>query len=86
VISETDTTAKAPIRNQPAVVVDLGSKDKKAVKLLRKGKGSLLHEVNQVINELRAAGALTGPAQPVVVIVKEKEDETTLPLFGLFGS
>ena len=46
-ISETDTTAKSAVRNQPAVVVDLGSKDKKSVKLLRKGKGSLLNEVNE---------------------------------------
>ena len=45
-----------------------------------------MHEINQVINELRTAGAITGPAEPVVIIVKERESETTLPLFGLFGS
>ncbi len=83
-ISETDATAK-PTRNQPAVIVDLGSKEKKSIKLLRKGKGSLVNEVNQVINELRTAGAITGAAQPVIIVVREREEDTKLPFFGFFA-
>jgi hypothetical protein len=59
-------------KNRDTLVVDLGSKKKKQIKQLRKGKGKLMEKVNQCLNELKASGSITGTAQPVIIIVKEK--------------
>jgi hypothetical protein len=70
--SSTPSTSTKPIRD--TIVVDLGKKGKKSVKALRKGQGRLMDEVNDVINELKTAGAITGTVQPVVIVVTERED------------
>jgi Family of unknown function (DUF6200) len=54
------------------VVVDLGTKKRKQVKLLRKGKGKLMEKVKQCIDELKASGTITGAATPVVIVVEEE--------------
>jgi len=80
----TDPLASTPpltAKPRDTIVVDLGKKTKKAVKSLRKGRGRLMDEVNDVLNELRTAGAITGAVQPVVIVVSERED-TGLPFFG----
>jgi hypothetical protein len=87
------TTATAPGRSDGAlrstptasapIVLDLGKQRKKRVKELRRGEGRLMDEVNASIEELRTAGALSGDAQAVVVIVREKRRKTRLP--GLLG-
>jgi hypothetical protein len=59
-------------KNRDTLVVDLGTKPAKQIKQLRKGKGKLMDKVNECINELKTSGAITGGAQPVVIIVKEK--------------
>lgn len=58
-----------------AIIVDLGKKKRKAIKRLRKGTGKLMDEVNDCIEELREAGAISGSAQPVIVVVKEKASQ-----------
>jgi len=55
-----------------AVIIDLGKKKRKAIKRLRKGTGKLMDEVNDCIEELRESGAISGSAQPVIVVVKER--------------
>lgn len=42
-----------------------------AVKRLRKGKGSLFKNVEQVIKDLTDEGTIKSGAQPVVIIVQE---------------
>ena len=59
-------------KDHDTIVVDLGCKSMKQIKRLRKGKGKLLDKVKQCIAELRASGTVTGTAQPVVIVIKEK--------------
>jgi len=66
--------------NHPTVFVDLGKQKRKRVKKLRKGKGPLMGKVEDVIEELRNSGTLTGDAQPVVIVVRQKKKNS----FGLF--
>jgi hypothetical protein len=65
------------------LVVDMGKHSRKSIKKLRKGEGRLLDDVNALIDELRAAGTIGDSAQPVVLVVKEKDNEASLPMLGL---
>ena len=56
------------------VVVDLGIKKAKLLKQLRKGKGKLINDVKQCINELAATGVVSGAVQPIIVVVSERSD------------
>jgi Family of unknown function (DUF6200) len=77
----TPETSSAPKQTRDAVVVDLGTKRKKQISRLRRGQGPLMEEVNQVINELKTAGAITGTVQPVIVVVRERS-QNGFPFFG----
>jgi hypothetical protein len=64
------------------VVVDLGIKKAKLLKQLRKGKGKLINDVKQCINELAASGMVSGAIQPVIVVVSERSDCIFCRLMG----
>jgi hypothetical protein len=66
-VGRTDATV---IRD--AVVVDLGKKKAKLLKQLRQGKGKLINDVKQCVNELAASGVVSGAIQPVIVVVSER--------------
>jgi hypothetical protein len=68
-VERTDATVM-----RDAVVVDLGFKKAKLLKQLRKGKGKLINDVKQCINELAATGVVSGAVQPVIVVVSERSD------------
>jgi hypothetical protein len=70
-------------KNRDTLVVDLGSKNRKQIKRLRKGKGKLMDKVNQCLNELKASGTISGSVQPVVLVVKEKA--TVGNFMGMMG-
>jgi hypothetical protein len=56
------------------VVVDFGKRQtRKQIKRLRRGEGKLLTRVEGIVNDLVAAGNVKSTAQPVVIIVREKE-------------
>ena len=57
---------------QSPIVLDLGKKKRKSVKQLRNGKGKLLAEALDSIEELQRVGTIPKSAQPVIVIVREK--------------
>jgi hypothetical protein len=76
-LTETAPAAEAPI------VLDFGKHKRKAVKRLRKGSGRLLEDVQTAIDDLRAAGAISAAAQPVIVIVREKRRRSSALLPGL---
>lgn len=57
---------------QGPVIVDLGKKKKKAIKRLRRGEGSLMTRVNELLAQLRSAGTVSSSAQPVIVLVKQR--------------
>jgi hypothetical protein len=70
-------------KNRDTIVVDLGSKRRKQIKQLRKGKGKLMDKVNECISELKSSGSISGTVQPVVIVVKEK---ARMPNFmGMMG-
>jgi hypothetical protein len=54
------------------IVIDLGARPSKQVKLLRRGQGRLLEEVDDCVAELRSAGVIDASAQVVVVAVQEQ--------------
>ena len=55
------------------IVIDIGKQRRKRVKQLRKGGGKLMDEVHAAIGELRRSGSISSSAQPVIVIVRERE-------------
>jgi hypothetical protein len=52
--------------------VDLGKKRRKDVKRLRKGEGKLFDQVTSTLHELKAAGTISGNAEPVILVVRQK--------------
>lgn len=72
-IDISNPSAKSTEDSQQPIIIDLGKKSRKRIKKLRKGKPSrLLDKVNEVLGEIREAGALSGPTQAVVVVVRER--------------
>lgn len=65
-VPETEIVANAPI------IIDLGKQKKGRIKSLRKGKGKLLSNINDCLDELKSNGVLADNAQPVIIVVKEK--------------
>lgn len=57
------------------IIVDLGRQKRKQVRRLRKGEGKLMAEVADSIDELRREGQISGAAQPIIVIVREKRKQ-----------
>lgn len=57
------------------VVVDLDKRyTKKQIKKLREGRGKLMTDVSEIIQEMAAENALPSFAQPIVIVVREKLD------------
>jgi hypothetical protein len=56
----------------PPVVLDLGKRRRKQIRQLRRGRGKLLDDVNGAVEELRTAGTVSGDAQPVIVVVRQR--------------
>ncbi|MBL8827464.1 MAG: hypothetical protein JNM18_10850 [Planctomycetaceae bacterium] len=69
-----EKTEKADKHQEPAhaVVIDLGTRAGKQVDRLRKGRGKLMDEVQECIDELAANGQVAANAQPIIVIVNER--------------
>jgi hypothetical protein len=59
-------------RQRETIVVDLGRKSRKDVRDLRKGRGPLMEDVEDCIDELRESGDISESAQPVVIIVERR--------------
>ena len=55
------------------IIIDIGKKKKTDIKRLRKGKGKLMSDVDNCIQELREAGEITSSVRPVVVVVTQKQ-------------
>jgi hypothetical protein len=59
------------------VVVDLSRRQSpKQIRRLRKGRGSLITRIDEIVEELVHSGTVKADAQPVVIVVREK---VTLP-------
>jgi hypothetical protein len=58
------------------IIIDLGGRSRRKIRLLRKGKGELLDEVHECLDELAENGKITKTAQPVIVVVTDKVAES----------
>lgn len=54
------------------IVVDIGKRRRGQVRSLRKGSGKLMTQVNDLLGEMKDNGAISGSAQPVIVVVQQK--------------
>src|SRR5262245_49308874 len=55
------------------VLVELGKRQSpKQIRKLRKGRGKLMRRIHTIVEELTAAGTVSGKAQPVVIVVREE--------------
>jgi hypothetical protein len=59
-------------RQREVIVVDLGRKSRKDVRDLRKGRGPLMDDVEDCIEELRESGDISESAEPVVIVVERR--------------
>ncbi|HEY2322813.1 MAG TPA: hypothetical protein VGJ82_08105 [Thermoanaerobaculia bacterium] len=85
--STTATTASSS--SQPVmaehdlpIVLDLGSKSRKQIRRLRKGRGKLMNRVNTVVEELKTNGNISATAQPIIIVVKQRKDDGILGMFN----
>ena len=63
------------------IVLSLGTKRRKQIKRLKRGRGRLFERVETTIGQLQADGEIAEGAQVVVVVVKQKPELG----FGRFG-
>lgn len=73
---EVETNPKSQATPAPAkpklVIVELAkSRSVKQIKRLRKGKGKLVDDIDDVLTELTNAGTMSGNSQPIVLVVRE---------------
>ena len=61
-----DKEAKAP------KIINMGKYSRKRVRRLKKGKGRLMDDISDAMQELQEAKEVAADAQPIVVIVRQK--------------
>jgi hypothetical protein len=76
--TESTKSADSAASHAP-VVVDAGKKRRKQIRQLRKGRGKLMDEINELVSELRNSGSISASSQPVVVVVRQKRRTRSLP-------
>ena len=83
------SVAEALPRNPPPVIVDLGSKSRKAIKKLKRGRGKLMADVDQAVEQVRSRlpdDHKKGQFIPLLVVYKKKRKRGkrgSLPCFPL---
>jgi hypothetical protein len=79
---KTSEERKEERKRSDIIIVDLGRKSSKNVRRLRKGRGPLLDDVEDCVEELREANAISATVQPVVVIVERRlSSRDLMPFF-----
>ena len=67
------------IPQETPIILDLGKKRRKQIKLLKKGTGKLMTEVQCHIQEAKQSGRVPEQARPVIVLVRERRRKLMLP-------
>ncbi|MFN3647976.1 MAG: hypothetical protein ACK47B_00240 [Armatimonadota bacterium] len=72
---ETATVAPLSVESsaESPILVNLGKQSRSKIKKLKRGEGRLMSEVQTTIEELKRSGVIAADAQPVIVLVKERE-------------
>jgi hypothetical protein len=76
----TAVVTKTQEENAP-IIIAMGRKSKKSIKAMGEGHGRLLEEVSATIEDLKSNGTISANAQPIIVVVKQREPKRNL--FGL---
>jgi hypothetical protein len=71
-ITEKEKEKKKHTDKHEAIIVDLGKKSRKSISDLRKGRGPLMDDVEDCIDELREHGTISAATQPVIVVVERR--------------
>jgi hypothetical protein len=61
------------------IILDLGSQSRKKVKRLRRGRGPLMADVQEAIQEVQQSGAIPAGSPVVVAVVRQRRRR------GMFG-
>jgi Family of unknown function (DUF6200) len=76
IITPTTTTTLQETTITAPIVIDLGRKRRKQIKQLRRGeRGKLMDRIEDVLAQLKTEGVVSGKIQPVIVVVREREDD-----------
>ncbi len=68
------------------IVIDLGKKDRKQVRKLRKGKpGRLMKRIEESMEHLRENGAMAEDTQAVVIVIRERQKRRKVRAARLLG-
>jgi hypothetical protein len=70
-----------PPRRDP-IIVELGAYTSKQIRKLRKGRGKLYDAMNEVTSELERTGSISGTVQPVVLVVRERDQRDNVAYPG----
>ena len=73
--------SEAESKGADPVIIELGKQKKSRIKRLRKGEGRLMDDVARAMEDLKDRGLITDGAQPVLIIVKEKNRRKRWPMF-----
>lgn len=73
-----ETVGSSAVKSQSAcadapIIIDLGKRGKKSIKKLRSGEGKLVPVIRECVQELKSSGQISGSAQPVIFLVREKQ-------------
>jgi hypothetical protein len=77
-LPEGEPGARRPVEpplKAPNVIVDLGKRSRKQVKRLKTGRGPLVTEILDCVDELRSEGKIPASAEPVIVVVERRQEE-----------
>jgi hypothetical protein len=65
-------TRNAEKKAKPLVVVELARRrTPEQIRRLRRGRGTLVHDIEDAVEELVQSGTIKADAQPVVIVVRE---------------
>jgi hypothetical protein len=76
--TESTKATESAAANAP-LVVDVGKKRRRQIKKLRNGRGKLMDQINQLVEELRTSGSISATTQPLVVVVRQRRRTRSLP-------
>ncbi|NEQ86809.1 MAG: hypothetical protein F6K26_44190 [Moorea sp. SIO2I5] len=63
------------LQKENTIILDMGSAKKDDIKDLQYGEGRLFKRIARAIEELKQSGEVAENAQPIVVVVKKKNDK-----------
>lgn len=68
------TVSEQPTEHVVPVIVDAGSQSKGNIRRLKEGRGSLMQEIDEIVQETKSSSTVpAGGVLPVVIVYKQKQ-------------